>query len=170
MPARLLWELLINMRIDQKTTQTSEPKGAFQFGDEHPSKYGLVYRGWIGSSEQWTTNAKLFKHRASIAASAAAWDAANPARRAHRKARSKARKRGQAPLLTPAERDSCVMVYELMQKLNREAGAIEWNVDHILALSNGGLHVPGNLQVCPAEWNRSKGDKHSERWNGDLPK
>ena len=33
----------------------------------------------------------------------------------------------------------------------------DWEVDHIVALANGGLHHPSNLQVLTAHDNRSKG-------------
>ena len=41
---------------------------------------------------------------------------------------------------------------------------IPFEVDHTVPLSKGGLHHPLNLQVVPAVWNRSKGDRHTERW------
>ena len=41
---------------------------------------------------------------------------------------------------------------------------IPFHVDHIVPLSKGGLHHPSNMQICPASWNMSKNNKHTERW------
>jgi len=35
----------------------------------------------------------------------------------------------------------------------------DWDVDHIVALSNGGIHHPSNLQILSASDNRSKGNR-----------
>ena len=43
---------------------------------------------------------------------------------------------------------------------------IPFEVDHIVPISKGGKHEPLNLQVVPRAWNRSKGNKHTEIWQG----
>ena len=42
----------------------------------------------------------------------------------------------------------------------------QWEVDHIVPVSRGGLSVAGNLQVVPASWNRKKSNKHANKFFG----
>lgn len=55
-------------------------------------------------------------------------------------------------------------IYELAQIRTKETG-FEWHVDHIIPLSKGGKHAIDNLQVVPAKWNLSKGNKNQEVFN-----
>lgn len=54
-------------------------------------------------------------------------------------------------------------IYAYRIRLQNKLG-IPFHVDHIVPLAKGGLHRPSNLQVVPASWNCSKGDRHTERW------
>ena len=42
------------------------------------------------------------------------------------------------------------------------------HLDHIIPVSKGGLHIPDNLQIIPAEDNQRKTDKMDWNQNGDI--
>ena len=52
----------------------------------------------------------------------------------------------------------------LLARLREKMVGGQWHVDHIIPVSKGGTSLPDNLQVVPAEWNRKKSNKHSERF------
>jgi HNH endonuclease len=49
--------------------------------------------------------------------------------------------------LSREERARLLAIYAECRKLNREAGSIVYNVDHIVPISQGGKHHPDNLQI-----------------------
>ena len=51
-----------------------------------------------------------------------------------------------------------------LAKLKTEQTGFSWHVDHIKPLTKGGLHKPTNLQVVPASWNLSKGNRSEDKW------
>lgn len=51
-----------------------------------------------------------------------------------------------------------------LTRLRKQVCGGEWHVDHITPVSKGGLCTHDNLQVVPAYWNRSKSNKHTERF------
>lgn len=56
--------------------------------------------------------------------------------------------------------------YRLCDDRKKTTG-IEWHVDHIYPLCSktvSGLHNPYNIQVVPAKWNLSKGNRHCEAY------
>ena len=55
-------------------------------------------------------------------------------------------------------------MYDLAQRRTKQTG-FAWEVDHIIPLTKGGLHKPTNLQVVPASWNKSKGNKSEDKYN-----
>ena len=72
--------------------------------------------------------------------------------RAAQSAERKATQRRQTPDMNIAER----VEIEAMYMYNKIMPG-NWDVDHIVALANGGLHHPSNLQVLSMHENRSKG-------------
>jgi len=71
--------------------------------------------------------------------------------------RRKQRLRTQTPELTAEEEGVIQKIYDQRDKLNEAAGLIRYHVDHIIPLSKGGLHHPGNLQLITATKNMRKG-------------
>jgi hypothetical protein len=52
----------------------------------------------------------------------------------------------------------------LLARMREKIVGGKWHVDHITPVSKGGTSEPSNLQVVPADWNRKKSNKHSERF------
>lgn len=52
----------------------------------------------------------------------------------------------------------------LLARMREKIVGGKWHVDHIIPVSRGGTSEPSNLQVVPADWNRKKSNKHSERF------
>ena len=52
--------------------------------------------------------------------------------------------------------------YSMAARLSSCTG-IQWDVDHIVPISRGGLHAPINLQVVPHRWNQVKNNKNNEK-------
>jgi hypothetical protein len=73
--------------------------------------------------------------------------------------RRKHRLRTQTPELSTEEIKLILMIYDQRDKLNQEAGFIQFHVDHIIPLAKGGWHHPNNLQVISATNNVRKGSK-----------
>jgi len=66
-------------------------------------------------------------------------------------AHKRARKRNAAPNLTELEKKKINLYYKISQYMGPD-----WEVDHIIPLSKGGLHHPDNLQVITMSDNRKK--------------
>ena len=73
--------------------------------------------------------------------------------------RRKQRLREQTPELSPEDKELIEHAYGQRDRLNEEAGFIEYHVDHIIPLAKGGAHHPANLQVISARDNVRKGAK-----------
>ena len=69
-------------------------------------------------------------------------------------AKYKALKRNQACVLTQDEKQWIIDIY----KRSYELGS-DWQVDHKIPLSKGGLHYPDNLQIVLKSYNQQKNDK-----------
>jgi len=77
--------------------------------------------------------------------------------RAANSAKYRALMKSQTPELTKEEQHKIKLLYEIRDLLNRDD--IDFNVDHIRPLSQGGLHHPNNLQVLPVWLNFEKKNK-----------
>jgi hypothetical protein len=66
-------------------------------------------------------------------------------------------------LNTDRDKKVTLHIYDYAQRLSNKLGII-FEVDHIIPLSNGGLHHPCNLQVVPRVWNRRKHNRNTDRW------
>lgn len=84
------------------------------------------------------------------------WAKDNPHKAAEANMRRRARKRSQTPELTSEQSKAIKLTY---YKAWCYSQVEQWtfHVDHIIALVNGGLHHPDNLQVLEASANCSKG-------------
>jgi len=77
--------------------------------------------------------------------------------------RRRARIRGQAPDLSPDDRGIILTIRQAAQRVERCTG-IPFDVDHVTPLARGGKHVPENMRVMPAYWNRKKSAKTPEQF------
>ena len=75
----------------------------------------------------------------------------------------RARKQKASVNLTEYEEGEIQQIYAHAVRVSNKL-QMPFDVDHIVPLSKGGLHHPLNLQVVPASWNRSKHNRHTERW------
>lgn len=48
--------------------------------------------------------------------------------------------------------------------LRSKTTGFSWDIDHITPVSRGGSSAHSNIQVVPASWNRTKSNKHSQRF------
>lgn len=69
------------------------------------------------------------------------------------------RKRGYPDAIPDGVTPAQVLPFYAEARRRSQAGRRKWEVDHIIPLSKGGLHEPGNLQVITRKANRDKGDK-----------
>jgi len=80
----------------------------------------------------------------------------DPAFRAMKATAQRRRKARQRAGTSLEDCDSIKMIYEQAMALQRITG-IEYHVDHMVPLSLGGKHEPGNLQIITAVKNMKKG-------------
>ena len=92
-----------------------------------------------------------------IAAQKKAYQEDNKEKMNAKTAKRRARKLDQTPDLNIAEKVEIESMYLYNRIFNAVMPKKEWHVDHIVALANGGLHHPSNLQVLTKHDNLSKG-------------
>jgi len=78
-------------------------------------------------------------------------------------ANRRCKKRNQSPVLTINQKKIVECFYKQAIRLKERFG-IQFEVDHIIPISRGGLHHPTNLQVLPLKINRSKGHNKLFIW------
>jgi 5-methylcytosine-specific restriction endonuclease McrA len=88
------------------------------------------------------------------AVNAKKWWEANPDKRNVYETKRRAEKLDQSPRLTQDEKHQIDLIYKKSQELGSD-----WQVDHVIPLSKGGLHHPGNLQIVTKDYNLQKNDK-----------
>ena len=59
-----------------------------------------------------------------------------------------------------------VVEAESLRVLRNQLTGIKWDVDHIIPVSKGGTSAHNNLQVVPSVWNKSKSNRHTNRYFG----
>ena len=77
----------------------------------------------------------------------------------------RAKKFGATVWMTKEDKEKIAELYEIAKDATKLFG-YDWEVDHIVPLSKGGLHKLANLQVVPASWNRAKNNRNSNVYWG----
>ena len=96
-------------------------------------------------------------NKVKVAAQKKAYQEDNKEKTNSHTAKRRARKLDQTPDLNIAEKVEIESMYLYNGIFNAVMPEKEWHVDHIVALANGGLHHPSNLQVLTKHDNLSKG-------------
>lgn len=107
------------------------------------NKYNEQYRE---NNKEWRS-AYDFKYRQENKHKTTMWEA-----------NRRAKKKAATPNLTNEEKQQIEQLYLLRDKLTKE-NRIEYHVDHIIPLCQGGQHHPNNLQVITAKENLTKPKK-----------
>ena len=94
------------------------------------------------------------------------WSKKNKDKRATWEANRRALKFKATIYLNKEAKEQIAELYKRAQVKTKETG-YQWHVDHIMPLTIGGLHKPTNLQVVPARWNISKGNRNCDTYTGD---
>jgi hypothetical protein len=86
------------------------------------------------------------------------WQQNNPYKCNQISSKRRALKRNQTPDLTQNEKKKVELYYWVSQQFGPE-----WEVDHIIPISKGGIHHPDNLQIVTKEYNRQKHNNENFR-------
>ena len=134
----------------------------------------------IKNKEEVLLKEKLYrqKNREKINATHRKWRLENPERYAEARARyrkkrkdvvyannaeRRARKFRATIPMTKEEKEKIIEIYQISIDAKKTT-VYDWEVDHIIPLSKGGLHKLSNLQVVPAEWNAKKNNLNFEKY------
>ena len=91
------------------------------------------------------------------------WKLENKAREAANLANYRAKKFRATVYMSLEMKRKVAEVYTIAQEASITTG-YDWDVDHIVPLSKGGLHTLSNLQVVPATWNVKKSNNNCDRY------
>ena len=92
-----------------------------------------------------------------------AWVLNNPDKNRAKHSVRRARIRKVNDIKTSEARKQLVDLFKQALKREEETG-YEWHVDHTIPITKGGRHCLTNLQVVPAKWNLSKGNRHERKF------
>ena len=92
-----------------------------------------------------------------------AWVLNNPDKNRAKHSVRRARIRKVNDIKTSEARKQLVALFRQAVKREDETG-YEWHVDHTIPITRGGRHCLTNLQVVPAKWNLSKGNRHERKF------
>ena len=162
----------VKSRDIYKKAQTNSEQGYFKKGDKHPTIEGLyfmqysrrkeIWRRWESlqvakraTVRHWVNNKQKYKENGKKWRNTEKGKRLCYLRNVRRKSRSH---------VFSKDLEVLIQQFYLYRDRLRSKLGIEFHVDHIVPLAKGGLHHPLNLQVVPAKWNCSKGDRHTERW------
>ena len=92
-----------------------------------------------------------------------AWALNNPDKKRAKHSLRRARVKKVNDIKTLADRKQLVDLFKQALKREEETG-YGWHVDHTIPITKGGRHCLTNLQVVPAKWNLSKGNRHERKF------
>jgi len=92
-----------------------------------------------------------------------AWVLNNPDKNRAKHSVRRARIRNVNDIKTLEARKQLVALFRQAVKREVETG-YGWHVDHTIPITRGGRHCLTNLQVVPAKWNLSKGNRHEQKF------
>jgi hypothetical protein len=87
----------------------------------------------------------------------------HPENRMKKLALRRCREKNQAPELTENQKKIIDCLFMQAIRLGKIFGT-KFDIDHIIPIAKGGLHIPSNLQILPAKINKAKGSRHIFRW------
>ena len=92
-----------------------------------------------------------------------AWALNNPDKKRAKHSLRRARVKKVNDIKTLADGKQLVDLFKQALKREEETG-YGWHVDHTIPITKGGRHCLTNLQVVPASWNLSKGNRHERKF------
>ena len=64
---------------------------------------------------------------------------------------------------TSEDRKLLATMYKIALSYEVKTG-FAWHIDHTIPITKGGRHCLTNLQIVPARWNQSKGNRHKRKF------
>ena len=125
--------------------------------EERKARKAAQYKSWLDKNQEYNkTRARQWReknveHRKEYNRKNKDLILANTRKR-------QARKKIQTPDLSPLE-DSMIKALYFVSKVLSNSCNENYNVDHIIPISKGGLHTFSNLQILTEHENKSKGNK-----------
>ncbi len=92
-----------------------------------------------------------------------AWALSNRDKKRAKDSLRRARIKKVNDIKTTEDRKQLVVLFKQALEREKETGC-EWHVDHTIPITKGGRHCLTNLQVVPASWNLSKGNRHERKF------